>query len=107
MRTNSFHLVAQKCVMALRIDQVTLLIHHIIILNQTFTDTEVVFLHFLLRTLDGVGNHVMLDHLAFLEAHTIHDACDSFRTKHTHQIILQRDIEYRTSRVTLTAGTTA
>ena len=58
---------------ALRIDSDTLLVHHVIIFKQTFTDTEVVFFYFLLSTLDGIGNHLVFNHFTFLESKSVHD----------------------------------
>ena len=93
-------------VATLRIDQVTLLVHDIIVLDQAFTDTEVILLDLLLRALNRVGDHVMLNHLALLEAHTIHDRRYTFRTEHTHQVIFEGYVEDGTTRVSLTTGTT-
>ncbi len=89
----------------LRIDNVTLLVHYIVVLYQSLTDTEVILLHFLLRTLDRVGNHRMLNHLALFEAHLVHHGCNTLRAEHTHQVILKRHIEHTASRVSLTTGT--
>ena len=44
-------------VTALRIDYGTLLVHHIVVLQQTLTDAEVVLLNFLLGTFHLFGNH--------------------------------------------------
>ena len=57
------------------VDDITLLIHHVIVLNEAFTHAEVVFFHFLLRAFNGIGHHVMLDHLSFLDTHLIHESC--------------------------------
>ena len=89
------------------INEVTLLIHHIIIFDESLTDTEVILLHFLLRTLDTVGDHAVLNHLAFLEAHSVHHTCDTLATEHTHQVIFQTHVEYGATRISLTTGTTA
>ena len=50
----------------------TLLVHHVIVFQQTLTDTEVVFFYLLLGTLDRVGNHLVFNHFALLEAQLIH-----------------------------------
>ena len=89
------------------VDEVTLLVHDVVVFDQSFTNTEVVLLHFLLRPLDRAGDHGVLDHLALLEAHSVHDAGYTLGAEHTHQVVLQRDIEDRRSRVTLTSGTSA
>ena len=99
--------LSHQGVTTLCVDEVTLLVHHIVVFDQALTDTEVILLHFLLRPLDGTRYHTVLDHLTFLESHTVHDTGDAFTTEHTHQVVLQRYIENRTTRVTLTTGTTA
>ena len=73
----------------LRVNYSTLLIHHIIVFKQTFTDTEVIFFHFLLGTFDGFGNHAVFDHFPFLESHLIHPVSKTIGSKQTHQIIFQ------------------
>ena len=93
--------------LTLRVDEVSLLVHHIVVLDKALTDTEVVLLDFLLRPLDRARYHAVLDHLTFLEAHAVHHACYTVATEHTHQVIFERHIEDRRSRVTLTTGTTA
>ena len=49
----------------------------------------------------------MLNHLALLEAHFIHQGSDTVRSEHTHQVILKRHVEYAATRVSLTTRTTA
>ena len=87
------------------VDEVTLLVHDIIVFDESFTDTEVVLLYFLLRTFDRGRDHRVLDHLAFLEAHTVHDRSDTLGAEHTHQVVLEGNVEDRRTRVTLTTGT--
>ena len=43
---------SHKGVTALLVDDGTLLVHHVVVLNQTLTDTEVVLLNLLLGALD-------------------------------------------------------
>src|SRR5574344_831853 len=88
------------------IDDGTLYVHHNIIFNQSFTNTEVILFHLLLCTFDALGNHRVLNHFAFLEAQTVHNTGNTLRGKQTHQLIFQRNIEHRTTWVTLTTGTT-
>ena len=51
----------------------TLLVHYIIVFEQMFTDTEVVFLNLFLRTFYAVVNHGRFDYLTFLEAEFVHN----------------------------------
>ena len=49
------------------IDYVTLRVHHIVIFQQTFTNTEVVFFHLLLSTFNRFAQHAVFQHFTFLE----------------------------------------
>ena len=58
--------LSQQGVTSFLVDYLALRVHHIIIFQQTLTDTEVIFFHLTLCTFDGFGNHGMLDHITFL-----------------------------------------
>ena len=60
--------LAHQGVTTLRIDYGTLLVHHVIVFEQTLTDAEVVLLDLLLGALYLLGDHRRLEHLALLEA---------------------------------------
>ena len=98
---------AKQGVMAARVDVCALLVHHVIILQKTFTDTEVVFFYSLLGILNGVVDHFRLDHLSFLKTEAVEHAHHAVGHEQTHQLIFKRHVEHRGSRVTLTAGTSA
>ena len=74
---------------AFRVDNRTLLVHNVVVFQQTLTDTEVVFFYLLLGAFDRIGNHFMLNHFAFLETESIHYACDTVGREQTHQVIFQ------------------
>ena len=76
-------------VTTLFIDNGTLTVHHVIILQEVLTDTEVVFLNLALGTLDALADHRTLDTLAILETKTVHYLCNTFRSEQTHQLIFQ------------------
>ena len=78
-----------QSVATFRVNNGTLLVHNVVIFQQSFTDTEVVFFHLLLRTFDRVGNHLVLDHLAFLKTEFVHNARDTVGREQTHQVIFQ------------------
>ena len=59
------------------VDDGTLFVHHVIIFNQTLTDTEVVLLNFLLGALDTLRDHRTLNHLTLLETQTVHHGGDT------------------------------
>ena len=81
--------LSQQRMTSFLVDHLTLRVHHVVIFQQTLTNTEVVFLHLTLRTFDRFGNHGMLDHVTFFMSQTIHHPNDSLGTEQTHQIILQ------------------
>ena len=85
--------LTHQCVAALGVDYGTLLVHHVVVFQQTFTDTEVVFLHLLLCPFDGLGYHAVLNHLTLLEAQLVHDAGNAVGREESHQVIFQRDEE--------------
>ena len=90
---------------ALLVDDGTLFVHYIVVLEQTLADAEVILLDLFLRILDAAGNHRVLYHLAFLETETVHDACDTLAGKKTHQLVLERNEEHAAARVSLSART--
>ena len=90
----------------LLVDNSTLLVHHVVIFQQALTNTEVVLFYLALCTFDAIINHLGLNHLAVLEAQLIHYASNALRSEQTHQVVFQRNEEYRRTRVTLTTCTT-
>ena len=84
----------------------TLVVHHVVVLQQTLTDTEVVFLNFLLCALNGLVDHRVLDYFILIESHTVHEFHDTLAGEQTHQLVLKRHEENRRAWVTLTTSTT-
>ena len=70
--------------MALLVDDRALLVHHIIVFQQAFADTEVVLFFLLLGAFDAVVYHLGLDHLAILEAELVHNAGNAIVGEETH-----------------------
>ena len=70
-------------------------------------DVEVVSLHSFLSVFDGPGNQGMLNRLTFFHSQAAHDPGDSLGSENTKQIIFQRKIKARGSRVSLPAGPSA
>ena len=76
-------------VATLGVNHATLLVHHIIVLQQTLTDTKVVLFHLLLGALDGFGDHVVLNHLTLLEAELVHYRGDAVAGEEAHEVVFQ------------------
>ena len=88
------------------VDNLTLGVHHVVVLEETLADAEVVLLDLLLRALYGLVEHAVLQYLAFLEAHLVHHRRETVGGEETHQVVLQRDEEDGRPGVTLTPCTT-
>ena len=71
------------------IDDLTLLVHHIVIFEQTLTDAEIVLFHLLLGTFDALVNHLVLNHFSFLKSETIHHFGDAVAGKEAHEFVFQ------------------
>jgi len=89
----------------LRVDELALFVHHVIVFEQVFADLEVASLDLLLGPLDAAGNEAVLDGFVLAHAQTVHDRGDALRAEDAQQIVLQRKVEAGGPRVTLPAGT--
>ena len=76
-------------VATLLVDNGTLTVHHVIILQEVLTDTEVVLLNLALCTLDALADHWAFDTFAILETETVHYLGNALRSEQTHQLIFQ------------------
>ena len=95
--------VAVQGVAAALVDDFTLGVHHVVVLQEALPDAEVVLLHLLLGPLDALGDHAGLDDLPFFVAHPVHHLAHALRAKQPHQVVLQAHVELARPRVPLTA----
>ena len=86
------------------IDRLALLVHHVVILDQMFARFEVLAFHRLLRGLDAAGNHLGLDRHALFHPQLLQQGRDPFLGENAHQVIFERKIEARRSRIALASG---
>ena len=100
-------LVARQDAAAQLVDDRTLLVHHVVVLERALADGEVLLLDAALRRLDRAVEPLVLHHLALLEAEALHDARDALRTEEAHQLVLERNEELRRARVALTRAAPA
>src|SRR5262249_57331284 len=70
-------------------------------------DVEVVRLDLLLGVADGAGDEAMLDRDALLHAELLHDVLHAIGAEDAQQVVFQREVEARRSRITLPARTPA
>ena len=100
------NVLALKHRLTLGVDDGTLLVHHVVVLEDVLTDFEVARLDGLLCGAHTLRHAFRLDRLAFRHA-LGHDAGDELRVEQTHQVIFQRQVEAGLARIALTAGTAA
>ena len=98
------HIVTEKNFAALVVDNLSLLVHYVVVLENVFTDFEVTALNLLLSVFDGLGKHPCSNRF-ILHAELIHDILDSVSTEEPHQIVFQGNEELGLTRVSLTSGT--
>ena len=81
-------------VVALFVDDRALLVHHVVVFEEAFTDAEVILLDLLLCAFDGVVYHLRLYHLAVLESQFVHNVGDALGGEEAHKVVLERNEEY-------------
>src|SRR5437867_3538699 len=64
-----------------------LLVHHVVVLEQVLADREVLRLHLLLRPLDRLRDHAVLDRHALLHAQLQHQAADAVGAEDAHEVV--------------------
>ena len=99
------HVHAVQHLLALTVDDLALLVHHVVILQHRLTGLEVAGLHRGLGLLDGLGEQLVLNGHILLHIEPLHHVGDPVAAEQTHQIVLQRDVEPGLAGVALTAGT--
>ncbi len=90
--------------MALLVDDLPLLVDHIVVLQEMLADVEVVALHPDLSAFDSLADQIVLDGDVFLHPRPLHEALDPVPAEAAHQVVLQGDVETGGARVTLTPG---
>ena len=78
---------------ALLIDNLALLVHHVVEFQKMLPDVEVLAFHAFLGVLDGLGNQAVFNGLVLLDADAVHDGGDLFRPEDPEEVVLQRQIK--------------
>ena len=86
-------------------NDLALVIHHIIIFQNILPHVEIARLDFLLRLLDCLVDPRMNNRLVFLQTQLLQHAVHPVGAENPHQIVLQRQEEFRLPRIPLPAGT--
>ncbi len=101
------HIAAFEHLLALLIDLLALLVHHVVILKHVLTDFVVARLNALLSILNLSGEHLRFDRLVLSQTHLLNQAADAFTAEQAHQIILHGEEELGGTRIALTARAAA
>src|SRR5690606_809725 len=89
------------------VDDLALLVHYIVVLEQPFARLEVLHLDPLLRAADGARHERVRDDLAFLRTELLHHGRDALRVEEAHEVVLEGEEELAGARVALTPRATA
>ena len=92
---------------ALGVDDLALLVQHLVVLEDVLADLGVLALDLGLRALDLPGDHLGLDRHVLGDVEAVHDRLDRAGAEPPHQLVLQRQVEPGLARVTLPAGAAA
>ena len=84
-----------------------LVVHHVVVFEDVLAHVEVALLDLLLRLLQRLVDPRMDDGLVLLEPEARQHRIHAVRTEDAHQIVLQRQEEFRAARVALAAGPAA
>ena len=84
-----------------------LLIHDVVVFEHVLPHVEMLGLHPLLGPFDGSGHHGVLDHFSVRYLQSVHDRGDALGAEEPHQVVLEREVEPRRTRVPLASGTSA
>ena len=94
-------------VVAFLVNDGSLRVHHIVVFEKTFTDTEVVLFYLLLCSFDRLRYHRVFYHLTLFEAHSVHYLRYTFGAEKPHKVVFERNEEDRAAGVALTSRTSS
>ena len=92
---------------ALFIDDLALVVHHVIIFDDLLADVVVARLDLLLRGFDRLGQPLAADRLAVLDIAAHHLGEQRVRTEDSQQIVVEAEVKARQARIALTPRTAA
>ena len=107
---DEFHkILAVKNLVSLCVNDLTLLVHNIVVIKDVLTHCKIDFLNLALGALDKLGNNLCLNWHIVWKLIALHHCCNAIHaisTKAAHQIIFKRKVELGLTRVSLTTRTT-
>ena len=92
---------------ALLVDDLSLDVHHVVVLEDALTGLIVAAFNGLLRVFDRAGENFGIDGGVLVEAERIHHAENALGAEQAHDVVLHRKVELRLAGVALTACTAA
>ena len=92
---------------ALLVDDLALVVHHVVVFEQLLADVEVARLDLLLRLVERLVDPGVDDRLAFLEAEALQHRIHPLGAEDPHQIVFERDKEFGGAGVALAARAAA
>jgi hypothetical protein len=104
LQDRRLQVLAHQDLAPLLVDDLALLVHDVVVLEQVLADLEVVGFHLGLGVFDGPADQVVLDGLPVLQAELLHEAGDALAAENAQQVVLQRHVEAGGARVPLAAG---
>ena len=102
--------LAVEDVVTFGVDGLALLVHDVVVFEDVLAGGEVHGLDLALGALDALGDHLGLDGHVIVNLCALHETADAVHAiaaKEPHEVVLEREVELRGSRVALTAGTAA
>ena len=103
----TLHIQAVQHLLTLAIDDLTLLVHHVVVLQGVLSSLEVPALHAGLGALNGLGQLAALDGHILPQIQPVHHPRHPVSAEKPHEVVLQAQIEPGLTGVSLTAGTAA
>ncbi len=89
------------------VDRLALLVHDVVVFEQVFAGLEVLGLDGLLRAFDAPRDELRFDGHALGHAQAIHQRLDALAAEYTQQIVFERKVKARGTRIALAAGAAA
>ena len=89
------------------VDHLALSAHDIVILQDVLAHLEVLRLYLSLRGFDRVGDHLRFDRHIVRDAGSTKESLHQHGIEATHQVVFEREIETRLTRIALTTGSTS
>ena len=110
-RATAAHVAALEHLVAVLVDDLALLVHDVVVLEDALADEVVLLLDLALGVLDLLREHLRLDRLLLavlgLRAEAVEDLVDPVAGEQAHEVVLGGEEEARLAGVALAAGAAA